>query len=62
MTTDDQAAGPGSRPSAAVRVLLALIGFYRTAISPLRPPACRYLPTCSEYAVDALRTWGLARG
>lgn len=44
------------------RALLALIGFYRVAVSPIRPPACRYEPSCSEYAVDALRSWGLARG
>ena len=34
-------------------LLLALIAFYRTCISPLLPPACRYTPTCSQYAQEA---------
>ncbi len=44
------------------RVLIALITGYRTAVSPLRPPTCRYLPTCSEYAVEAISTHGALRG
>ncbi|MDN5757890.1 MAG: membrane protein insertion efficiency factor YidD [Tomitella sp.] len=39
-----------------------LIELYRTYVSPLRPPTCRFTPTCSEYAVSALREWGLLRG
>ena len=44
------------------RVLLAVIGFYRTAISPIRPPACRYTPSCSAYAVEAIERYGAGRG
>ena len=33
------------------KVLLALVKFYRVAISPYRPPCCRYIPTCSQYAL-----------
>jgi uncharacterized protein len=44
------------------RALLAGVRFYRMAISPLRPPTCRYTPTCSEYAVEALERHGAARG
>ena len=44
------------------RFLLSLIGFYRRAISPLLPPSCRYTPTCSEYAQEAVRRYGAARG
>ncbi|MDR0381370.1 MAG: membrane protein insertion efficiency factor YidD [Oscillospiraceae bacterium] len=44
------------------RVLLALIRFYRRSISPLRPPACRFVPTCSEYALEAVTRYGAARG
>ena len=44
------------------RVLRALISAYRSAISPLRPPTCRYLPTCSEYAIDAIDAHGALRG
>ena len=34
------------------RLMLALIRFYRTNISPARPPCCRFIPTCSTYAVE----------
>lgn len=44
------------------RLLLAVIGFYRRFISPLIPAHCRYQPTCSEYAVEAIRVHGPARG
>jgi hypothetical protein len=46
----------------ATRAVLALVKLYRAAISPLRPPCCRYTPTCSAYAVEALERFGLARG
>jgi putative membrane protein insertion efficiency factor len=36
--------------------------FYRRAISPLKPPTCRFQPTCSAYAIEALETHGLLRG
>ncbi|MGF7122085.1 membrane protein insertion efficiency factor YidD [Rhodococcus sp. AG1013] len=44
------------------RVLIFLIELYRTYVSPLRLPTCRFTPTCSEYAVDALRTHGAVKG
>ena len=44
------------------RVLLALVRFYRRAISPFRPPCCRYTPTCSQYCLEALRKHGLFKG
>jgi putative membrane protein insertion efficiency factor len=44
------------------RVLLAVIRAYRTAISPVRPPTCRYIPSCSAYAVEAIELHGAARG
>ncbi len=47
---------------AAARALIVLIQFYRHAISPLRLPTCRFMPTCSQYAVDALTEYGLLRG
>lgn len=49
----------GSLPD---RVLLGMIGIYRAAISPLLPPACRYEPTCSEYARIAIERHGAGRG
>ncbi|WP_306363415.1 membrane protein insertion efficiency factor YidD [Nocardia sp. CC227C] len=44
------------------RALIFLIELYRTYISPTRMPVCRFTPTCSEYAVTALRTRGLVVG
>lgn len=44
------------------RALVAVIQLYRTMISPLRPPSCRFTPTCSQYAVDALTVYGPLRG
>jgi len=41
---------------------LLLIRFYQTAISPYTPAACRYTPTCSHYAAEALKKHGLFRG
>ena len=43
-------------------LLLTLIRFYRRAISPLRPPCCRFIPTCSEYALEAVEKYGAAKG
>ncbi len=44
------------------RVMLALIAFYRSCISPLTPPTCRYTPTCSQYAVEAIQKYGPLKG
>ena len=43
-------------------VTLLLLRAYKWAISPLFPPACRYLPTCSEYAMEAIDRYGILRG
>ncbi|EFM09907.1 protein of unknown function DUF37 [Paenibacillus curdlanolyticus YK9] len=45
-----------------IKVLQAPVRFYRRAISPLKPPSCRYYPTCSSYALEALEKHGAARG
>ena len=44
------------------RAAVTLIRFYRAAISPLTPAACRYQPTCSEYALRAVESHGPVRG
>ncbi len=46
----------------AVRAVVYLIQLYRHMVSPLRPATCRFVPTCSQYAVDALTEYGLVRG
>ena len=43
-------------------LLLRLIRFYQRNISPLRPRCCRFLPTCSAYAVEAVEKYGAAKG
>lgn len=48
--------------TAPVRGLIFLVELYRHTISPLRLPTCRFTPTCSQYAVDALTEYGLIRG
>ena len=42
--------------------VLAALRFYKRALSPLLPPACRYTPTCSEYAMEAVPRHGVLRG
>jgi uncharacterized protein len=44
------------------RLLLFAVRAYQRFISPYTPPACRYYPSCSAYAVDALRRYGAWRG
>ena len=44
------------------RALLALIRFYQRQISPLFPPCCRFTPTCSQYALEAIQVLGAAKG
>jgi putative membrane protein insertion efficiency factor len=46
----------------AVRGLIFLIQLYRHMVSPMRLPTCRFTPTCSQYAVEALAQFGLVRG
>jgi putative membrane protein insertion efficiency factor len=44
------------------RALLVVIRGYKAGISPFLPPACRFTPTCSEYAAEAIRRHGSGRG
>ena len=43
-------------------ILIKFIKIYKYLISPLVGPSCRYLPTCSEYSIEALRTYGFSKG
>lgn len=55
---------PTSRahPGVAARVTIALVRIYQRYLSILRPPTCRYYPSCSEYAARAISARGLLRG
>ncbi|WP_312635230.1 membrane protein insertion efficiency factor YidD [Oscillibacter sp.] len=44
------------------QILLALVRFYRRAISPFRQPCCRFYPTCSQYALEAIEKYGALKG
>ena len=46
----------------AKKIVLQLLAAYKWAISPMFPPACRYVPTCSEYAMEAVERYGILRG
>ena len=53
---------PVSMRSVVQLVVLRLLRAYKWAISPMFPPACRYVPTCSEYAMEAVERYGALRG
>ena len=44
------------------RMLLWLVRFYRGAISPMHQPCCRFIPTCSQYALEAIEKYGALKG
>jgi len=44
------------------KLFILPIKFYRLAISPMLAPRCRYQPTCSHYAVEAIEKWGVFKG
>ncbi len=50
------------RPSLPARGLRLVVRGYQRFISPVLPPACRFAPSCSQYAVDALTRHGAVRG
>ena len=44
------------------RFLIKMIRFYQTSVSPLCPPRCRFIPTCSQYALEAIEKYGAVKG
>jgi len=44
------------------KILINIIKFYKMVISPYLTPSCRYLPTCSDYAIECLKMYGLIKG
>ena len=61
-TSENTAHEPDARPGPVAWVLLLPIKLYRKAISPFLPPACRFYPSCSAYAVEAITRHGAGRG
>jgi putative membrane protein insertion efficiency factor len=44
------------------RCLIVMIKFYQRYLSPLKPPTCRFYPTCSQYMLEAIEKYGIKRG
>ena len=60
--TASASSSPGPRPGAAAHVLILLVEAYRLILSPLLGGFCRFSPSCSVYAQEALRRHGAVRG
>ena len=52
----------GNKQGVVARAMMILIQWYRRYISPLLPDSCIYSPTCSEYALEAIKKYGAAKG
>lgn len=50
------------RKGIGARALILVIKFYQVVISPLKPPTCRFYPTCSHYALEAVSKYGALKG
>jgi uncharacterized protein len=61
-TVAGETADRSGEPGSVARVLMAAVNGYRRFVSPLLPPRCRFEPSCSAYAVEALSQHGAARG
>ena len=51
--------GPGG---VVARMLVRMVRWYQRRVSPLLPPSCMYMPSCSEYAIQAVRRYGALKG
>lgn len=61
--TGAEPAGESKMPQRrSVRICISLLKGYKQFISPFFPPSCRYTPTCSQYAIDAVQKYGVLRG
>lgn len=61
-TGNDKKSALTSLSAFVAKVLICPIRFYQRFISPLTPPSCRFTPTCSQYAVEALQKHGPIKG
>ncbi|HDM70059.1 MAG TPA: membrane protein insertion efficiency factor YidD [Thermotogales bacterium] len=50
------------RISLSSKIVIAMIMFYKRFISPLKPPSCRFTPTCSTYTMEAVKRFGVIKG
>ena len=57
-----RAYSPAPSPGLSARAAIILVRFYQRFLSCLKPPTCRFYPTCSEYALQAIANCGLVRG
>ena len=57
-----RACSPAPSPGLTARLAIALVRFYQRFLSCLKPPTCRFYPTCSEYGLQAIAHRGLIRG
>ena len=62
MTRSEHMALSGHRPSVPARCMVGLVRLYQATLSPLVGGHCRFQPTCSQYAVEALTRHGALRG
>ncbi|MCM3725493.1 membrane protein insertion efficiency factor YidD [Neobacillus cucumis] len=44
------------------KIFISLIRFYQVVISPIKPPSCRFYPTCSQYGLEAVQRFGAIKG
>ena len=44
------------------KIFISIIRFYQVVISPIKPPSCRFYPTCSHYGVEAIQRFGALKG
>ena len=59
---EDSKNHPKHMCSPCARIALAVLKFYRRFISPIFPPNCRYIPTCSQYGLTAIQRFGFIKG
>ena len=59
---EDASSPEEEKDGPVIQLALALLRFYHTQISPLTPPACRFVPTCSQYSMQAFRKYGASKG
>ena len=60
--SEHEAARAAAKPSAAARILRIVVRAYQYVISPVFPPCCRHLPSCSAYAFEAITNHGALHG